>query len=278
MPEYNRVTSVRSDRVSEVRGLQSRNGRRKARRFLVEGPQAVSSAIAAGVLVHELFVAEDAGGSLSPIVSAAEAAGARITLASGAVIAAMAETQHPQGVLAVCSLLAPADLGAVMSSSGPVVVLEAMADPGNVGTVIRTADAVGAGGVVLTEGSADVHSGKVVRATAGSLFHLPIASGHSMSEVIEAAHERGRPVAVLASESSTDLFAALTSGEVSERTVWVIGNEAHGASQGAKAGADLVIRIPMSGQAESLNAAVAAAAVLYVTRYASANAAAKDSQ
>jgi TrmH family RNA methyltransferase len=274
VPDDRRVTSVKSDRVTEVRGLQTRQGRRKAGRFLVEGPQAVASAIAAGIPIHEVFVDEDAGGVVSDLAVRAGQAGARVTAASPAVLAAMGETEHPQGVLAVCPLLPAADLDAVMSRHGPVIVLEAMSDPGNVGTVIRTADAVGAAGVVLTEGSADLHNGKVVRSTAGSLFHLPLLPGCTVAEVILAAHAHGRVVAALDGDADVDLFSALGAGTLTDSPVWVVGNEAHGVSEATKASADVVVRIPMTGQAESLNAAVAAAAVLYVSAYA----AAKDSQ
>lgn len=274
MPEYNRVTSVKSDKVIAVRGLQTRQGRRKTGRFLVEGPQAVTSAVAAGIPIHELFVEEDAGGSFSSVIVEAEASGARVSLVTAPVMAAMAQTQTPQGLLAVCALLPEGDLDALMAGDGVVVVLEAIADPGNVGTVIRTADAVGAAGVVLTPDTADVHSDKVVRSTAGSLFHLPVLRGRVIEEVAAAAHAHGRAVAVLGGEYATDLFTAIDDGSVSGRTVWVVGNEAHGASPEARSAADLTVRIPMSGRAESLNAAVAAAAVLYVSAYA----AARDSQ
>ena len=152
MAQAARITSAASDRVKAVRALHGRSGRRKAGRFLVEGPQAVRSALAAGVVVHDLFVAEDAGSGVSDLAS-----DARATVVAPAVLAAMAETQTPQGVVAVCGLLPVVSLDSLMGARGPVVVLDAVSDPGNVGTVIRTADATGAAGVVLTAGSADPH-------------------------------------------------------------------------------------------------------------------------
>jgi TrmH family RNA methyltransferase len=135
--------------------------------------------------------------------------------------------------------------------------------------MIRTADAVGAAGVILTAESADVHNGKVVRSTAGSLFHLPIVSGRSIDEIVLAAHAQGRTVAVATGDASTDLFEAAEDGRVDSRTCWVMGSEAHGVSAQARALADEAIAIPMSGRAESLNAAVASAVVLYVTAFTS---------
>jgi TrmH family RNA methyltransferase len=261
------VTSVGSDRVTAVRALHSRQGRRKSGHFVVEGPQAVRSALAHGVLVHDLFVVEDTV-ACADVVGDARAAGARLTWVTPAVMAAMCETQQPQGVLAVCDLLPTGDLDLVMAASGPVVVLEAVSDPGNVGTIIRTADAAGAAAVLLTPQSADVHNGKVVRSTAGSLFHLPVLGGLPVEEIAAAARRAGRCLAVTAGEGATDLFTAADDGAVDSRTCWVIGSEAHGATPEARAAADLVVAIPMPGGAESLNAAVAAAVVLFVTAHA----------
>lgn len=259
------MTSTKSERITAVRVLHSRSGRRKTGRFVIEGPQPVRSALAAGVPIQDVFVDEDTGDTFSDIVASAEAAGLRVTWVTSPVLAAMAETPHPQGVLAVAVLLAPVPLDEVMASAGPVVVLEAVSDPGNVGTVIRTADACGAAGVVLTPDSADVHGGKVVRSTAGSLFHLPVVPGASVADIAAAARRHGRRIAVATGDAETDLFSAARTGTVSTRTCWIVGSEAHGVSAEARAAADVAVAIPMTGAAESLNAAVAAAVVLYVT-------------
>ena len=262
------VTSVRSDRVTAVRALHARQGRRKTGRFVVEGPQAVRSALAAGVVVRDLFMDDDAGAAFPDIAASARERGLDVCRATAEVLAAMGETAQPQGVLAVCDQLPDGDLDAVMAAPGPVVVLDSVTDPGNVGTVIRTADAAGAAGVLLTSGSADVHNGKVVRSTAGSLFHLPILSGLAIEAVTHAAARHGRSVVVATGDATVDLFAAIDQHLVGPRTCWVVGSEAHGVSEAARSGADLAVRIPMTGRAESLNAAVAAAVVLYVTAHA----------
>ncbi len=233
----------------------------------MEGPQAVRSALDAGVVIHDLFVADDAGAAVSELGQDAQARGVRVTTASASVLAAMGETQHPQGVLAVCDQLAPVDLDLLLQQPAPVVILEGVSDPGNVGTVIRTADAAGAAGVILTAGSADPHNGKVVRATAGSLFHLPVARDVSLDEVLDACRRSGRALAVTTGQGDEDLFEAAAARMVCRKTMWLIGSEAHGASEQALEAADVLVRIPMPGRAESLNAAVAAAVVLYVTAY-----------
>ena len=272
MSPSQRVTSVKSDRVTAVRTLHTRQGRRKTGRFVVEGPQSVRSALAAGVVIRDLFMDDGAGVAFPDIVTAARTVGLSVTWTMPEVLAAMGETSQPQGVLAICDLLAEGDLAAVMAAPGPVLVLDQLTDPGNVGTVIRTADAVGAAGVLLTAGSADVHNGKVVRSTAGSLFHLPVVPHVDLFEAASAARAHGRTVAVATGDADIDLFDAVAAGRVDGRTCWIVGSEAHGVSEQGRAAADLAVRIPMTGRAESLNAAVAAAVVLYVTAYQAASA------
>ncbi len=260
-------TSTASDRVKAVRALHGRPGRRRAGAFLVEGPQAVQAALTSGrARVREVIV--DDGPTAARFADAGRAAGVRVTRTTAEVVAAMAETEHPQGVLAVCDLLPIPDLAAAMRGLGPVVVLDAVADPGNVGTVIRSAAAVGAAAVVLTPGCVDVHNGKVVRATAGALFDLPVVAGIDVDQALTAARAAGRRVVVTAGEATDDLFSAAAAGRVDARTCWIIGSEAHGVGPSARAGADTAIRIPMAEGPQSLNAAVAAAVVLYVTAYA----------
>lgn len=219
---------------------------------------------------------QGAGDLLSDVVADAAAAGILLTWTTPAVLSALAETSSPQGVVAVADLLVGVPepdslderLDRVMAGSGPVVVLDQVADPGNVGTVIRTADADGAAGVVLTPGSVDIHNGKVVRSTAGSLFHLLVVPDADIDSVVAAARRQHRAIVVTTGAGDVDLFDAVDDGSVDDRTCWIIGSEAHGASAEALDVADLRVAIPMRGRAESLNAAVAVAVVLYVTRHA----------
>jgi TrmH family RNA methyltransferase len=258
------LTSTSSDRVKAVRALHSRSGRRKAGRFVVEGPQAVSSALDAGVPVHELFVDEHARIAFSDLVDRAAGTGARIVTAEPHVMVAMGETEHPQGVLAVCALLPGASLDEILGAPAPVLILDRVADPGNVGTILRTAEAVGVAGVLLTPECADVHGGKVVRATTGSLFRVPVLADIPMAEIIAGVRAHGRPLAVATGDGGESLFDAVDSGVVSPLTCFVIGSEAHGVGEEARAAADVCVRIPMVASVESLNAAVSAAVILYV--------------
>ena len=178
----------------------------------------------------------------------------------------MAETVTPQGLLGVAPLLdVPLD-AALSGAPRLVAVLEAVSDPGNAGTVIRTADAAGADAVVLTDGSTDPHGGKCVRATAGSLWHLPVVSGPPVAAAVQAV--RGAGLAVLATSSSAaadDLDDLLDAGELRGPTAWLLGNEAAGLTDQALALADRTVRIPVRGRAESLNLSTAAAVCLYAS-------------
>jgi TrmH family RNA methyltransferase len=232
----------------------------KAGRFLIEGAGPVRAALEAGAPVRALVVAE--GTSFADEVVLADRHGAGVSEVPEAVLRQMAETTNPQGILAVCDLPASADLAAVLRRPGPVVALDAVGDPGNVGTIIRTADAAGAAAVLLGPGCADPYSGKVVRSTAGSIFHLPVVPV-TWPVAVAASGAADRRIAVTSGSGAVDLPQAVAGDLVGQDTVWVIGSESHGVSAEVVAAADLTVRIPMRGRAESLNAAVAAAIVLY---------------
>ena len=229
------------------------------RRFVVEGPQAVREALRTLV---ELYADPDGAARYADLLAAAPCA---VTPVTSDVLAAMAETVTPQGVLGVAPLLDVPLEQALTGSPRLVVVLEAAQDPGNVGTVIRTADAAGAGAVVLTEGSADPHGGKCVRATAGSLWHLPVVSGCTTAEAVAALRERGVTVLATSGSGTDDLDDLQDAGALAGPTAWLLGNEAGGLSPEALELADRTVRIPLHGRAESLNLASAAAVCVYAS-------------
>jgi TrmH family RNA methyltransferase len=256
--------------------------REREGRFLAEGPQAVREALAdhrrrraAGrpALVHEVFADPAAAERHGALLGQAEQDGVRITHADTAVLAALSDTVTPQGLVAVCSLVT-VDLETVTAAApGPslVAVLAHVRDPGNAGTVLRTADAAGAGAVVLSAESVDPHNPKCVRATAGSLFHLPVVSDVTLPEAIEALRRTGLTILAAdgdpASHSLDELAdqAEAGAGLLAGRTAWLFGNEAWGLSEAERALADHVVRVPIHGGAESLNLASAAAICLYAS-------------
>jgi len=264
------LTSTRSPRVADIRRLHDRRHRAQRGAFVVEGPQAVEAAIPVGV--RELFVTHEARDRYSGLIGAARDAGAAVHTTTPEVLAAMADTQQPQGLLAVCPLvtvdLAEALVAARERTLRCVVILDRVSDPGNAGTVIRTADAMGAGAVILTEGSVDPHNGKVVRSTAGSLFHVPIAADVPVADAIEEASSAGYVLVAADAGGSVRLGTMGAEAVLSGPVAWVIGNEAHGVHEDLRAAAHETVSIPMSGGAASLNMAAAAAICLYSTRLA----------
>nr|WP_222131882.1 RNA methyltransferase [Pseudonocardia sp. C8] len=241
-----------------------RAGRDRAGRFLVEGAQAVREALAAGP-VHELFVTEAAGARNPELVERARDRGVRVLAVTEKAAAALSETVTPQGLVAVCDLLDVPVATALAGAPGFVTVCAGIADPGNVGTVVRVADAAGCDAVLLAGDTVDPHNGKAVRASTGSLFHLPVARGRDAAAVVAACGAAGLTTLVADGRGEMDLHDPDTSRILAGPVAWILGNEAHGPGPEVFAAADHRVRIPIHGRAESLNLATAAAICLYAT-------------
>ncbi|MEV0966427.1 RNA methyltransferase [Streptomyces sp. NPDC049910] len=264
------LISPRSPRVVAARRLAKRNFRSKERLFLAEGPQAVREAVAhrggdGRATLVELFTTVEAAERYADIVGAARASGARVHHAPDAVLAEVSQTVTPQGLVGVCRFLDAPFEEILAAAPRLVAVLAHVRDPGNAGTVLRCADAAGADAVVLTDASVDLYNPKSVRASAGSLFHLPVAVGVPVEQVVSGL--RGAGVRVLAADGAgeDDLDDELDAGTMSGPSAWIFGNEAWGLPEETRALADAVVRVPIHGRAESLNLATAAAVCLYAS-------------
>ncbi len=241
--------------------------------MLVEGPQAVREVVRhRGQWLRDVYVSDEAADRHPDILTAAHLATRWVHLVSDEVAHAM--SPDAQGVLAVASQEAVVG-GPDRGEPGTVAVLARAQDPGNVGAIIRTADAMGASRVVVTEGTVDVHSPKVVRASAGSVFHLPIVSEGSLVDVAAAFHDEELLIMGTSGTSGSIgldavLGEALTraEGALTVPHAWVFGNEAQGLSDEEEGACDILVRIPMSGDAESLNVASAAAMCLFASQQA----------
>jgi len=256
------VFTPRTPRVVAARRLQRRRDRDATGRFLAEGPQAVREALAVPGCVREVFAAPDARPELA---ATAAASGVPWLLVDEPALASLTETVSPQGVVAVCRFL-DVSLSDVLRERPRLLALCAdVRDPGNAGTVIRCADAAGAGGVLLTGSSVDPYNGKAVRASVGSLFHLPLAIAPRTSEVVTALQTAGLSVLAADGAGETDLDDAADDGLLARPTAWLFGNEAWGLPPETRALADDVVRVPIYGAAESLNLATAAAVCLYAS-------------
>jgi RNA methyltransferase, TrmH family len=265
MPATPELISSRSPRVSAARRLAKRNFRGKERLFLAEGPQAVREAAGHEDTLVELFATVEAAERYADIIGEARTAGARLHLASEQVVADISTTVTPQGLVGICRFVDTPFAQVLAARPRLVAVLAHVRDPGNAGTVLRCADAAGAEAVVLTDASVDLYNPKAVRASVGSLFHLPVAVGVPVEEAV--AGLKGAGVRILAADGagSDDLDDELDNGTMGGPTAWVFGNEAWGLPEETRALADAVVRVPIHGKAESLNLATAAAVCLYAS-------------
>jgi TrmH family RNA methyltransferase len=262
------IDNPRSPRVRSVAKLAKKDARAETGLFLLEGPQAVAEALAfRPELVVELFVTPTALERYADFAEAARSADLEPQFVTEHVLETMADTVTPQGVVAVCRQF-PVALKDILAD-GPrlVAVLEEVRDPGNAGTIIRAADAAGADAVVLTGRSVDLYNPKVVRATTGSIFHLPVAMVPELGTVLDKL--RGVGLTVLAADiKGDDLLDARRDGTLAKPTAWLFGNEARGLTDEHLALADRGITVPIYGHAESMNLATAASVCLYESAFA----------
>lgn len=266
MPE---LISPRSPRVAAARRLARRNFRGKERRFIAEGPQAVREAVEHRVggeaTLVELFTTVEAAERYADIVAAALDAGARVHYADDEVLAEVSQTVTPQGLVGVCRFLDSPFEEILKARPKLVAVLAHVRDPGNAGTVLRCADAAGADAVVLTDASVDLYNPKSVRASVGSLFHLPVAVGVPVEQAVQGLRDAGVRILAADGAGEDDLDDELDAGTMGGPTAWIFGNEAWGLPEETRALADAVVRVPIHGKAESLNLATAAAVCLYAS-------------
>jgi RNA methyltransferase, TrmH family len=251
--------------LTRARRLTKRAFRQRDRAFLAEGPQAVAEAHRYGARIIDLFVSAHARTRYHDLVAAMEDAGIPVHVVSGEVMGELAQTVTPQGLLAVCGFV-DVQLAAVTKAAPALAALLAnVRDPGNAGTVLRTADAAGAQAVVFADASVDPYNGKCVRASAGSLFHVPVVVGARLEEAVAAMREAGLRILAADGRADRSLDGPAVRARLAEPTAWMFGNEAWGLPPELAALADESVAVPIYGRAESLNLAAAAAICLYAS-------------
>ncbi|MBL7222520.1 MAG: RNA methyltransferase [Candidatus Brocadiae bacterium] len=255
------ITSATNPRLKQARKLHARRHRQQLGLFLAEGPRVVEAALDAGAPLDEVFCAATflaRGGTLAQRLVQSPVPVWRVP---DRMLAALAETEHPQGVVAVARI--PADAELPSAGAGLLAVaLDGVSDPGNVGTVLRVARGAGADLVILGAGSCDPLNAKAVRASAGSVFAVPVRRTDSLATDLAALQSSGARIVCAAARAATVCWRA----DLTAPVVVVVGSEAHGVSAGVAAMADEAVAIPMPGGGESLNAGMAAAIVLYEVR------------
>lgn len=252
------VLTERSARVAAAVKLHRHVGRRRAGRFLAEGLNLVEAAAARG-LVRDVFVTEPAAQRHAPVLAALAAQRCPVHLVTERAAKALSDTVTPAGLVAVCDMPAIRLADALAGRPRLVAVAVGIGEPGNAGTLIRIADAMGAGAVILGGHSVDPYNGKCLRASAGSMFSIPVVAEPDARAAVTALRDAG--LQVLA--TTIDGKARLDEVDLAAPTAWLFGAEAHGLADEVAAAADHRVRIPMAGGAESLNVAAAAAICLY---------------
>lgn len=257
-----RITSTKNPLVKRIKALARRDAREEEGRFVAEGIRMVEELLSSGLrvelLVHDASIS---GARAQELLDRARAAGVRLLPASPNVIEASSTVETPQGVIAVAELPRSSSDDLLARPDVLLVVADRIQDPGNLGTIIRIADAAGATGVVVTSGSVDPFNPKALRATMGSIFHLPVVE-------LDADVVRGRLAAAGVRVLVADQAGAIDYSEADYRppVAIVLGNEGQGPDARWQQAGEARVKIPLYGRAESLNVAVAAGLLLYEAR------------
>lgn len=252
-------------RVRLAAQLTRRAARAERRQFLAEGPQAVREALGVSGCVREIFATPESMARHADIAALAESGGLLVHRCDETTVALLAGSVSPQGVVAVCGFVdVPLD-GVITPAARLVAVAVHVRDPGNAGSLIRCADAAGADAVVFAGSSVDPYNDKAVRASVGSLFHLPVVVGTTVAETLSALHVEGFTVFAADGTADVSIDDLASVGGLAGRVAWMFGNEAWGLPGDDAVLADRRVAVPIYGRAESLNVATAAAVCLYAT-------------
>ncbi|MDN6431903.1 TrmH family RNA methyltransferase [Corynebacterium flavescens] len=255
--DFESAFTERTPRIVNAAKLHRAAARKKAGRFLIEGENAVDAAVSTGAAT-DIFVTEHAAEKFSDILTAAGYMDVYVHPITDKAARHLADTVKTTGLFALCKPVLWS-VGKILAGKPRLVSVPVeTAEPGNAGTLIRTSDAMGADGVIFAGDTVDPLGSKVARASAGSLFHVPVARDNNIKDVLGQLRAAGLQILATAADGEVDLADA----ELAQPTAWLFGNEAHGLGELAQE-ADVRVRIPLRGRAESLNLATAASICLY---------------
>ena len=254
------ISSSRNPVIKEIKSLKNRRDREERGLYYVEGLRIVEEALKENADIAEMAVSEEFASDLrnAGLLSKIEALNVKTHLFTPKLFNEITDTETPQGILAIMRIRKH-ELKQELNKTGLYVVLDSIRDPGNMGTIIRTADAAGFSGVILSKGCVDVYNPKVLRSTMGSVFHMPVYQAGDISETVKFLKSNGIIIYVSHLEGKASIFEA----DMSSGAAIIIGSEAEGVCEELIALADLPVKIPMPGRAESLNASVAAGIMMY---------------
>lgn len=258
LAETIRITSASNPFIKEIKSLHDKKGRRNLGAFLLEGTRLIEDALGSGASIR-CFVVADTFAEKSPkLLEKAAGKASRVYALPDELFARVSETQTPQGIMAVVDI-PHYGMEAVLLGHSRIMVLENLQDPGNLGTIIRSADACGFDGIILSRDSVDPYNPKVVRSTMGSLFRVPVVIPDNLYEALRSLQSKGIRVMAAHPRDAVPCWEA----DLRENLALAIGNEGNGLTETLLSMADCRIMIPMEGRAESLNASSAASILLY---------------
>ncbi len=256
----NYIESSQNNTIKEIKALHMKKNRDSRGLYFVEGIRFVGDAVENGQEFVKVIISnklqELNGGA--KIIEQVTAVCPEVFLVPEKLFNELSDTQSPQGILAVLKKR-DFDIDEVIKECRSIVILDGLQDPGNVGTIIRTADSAGISAVFMTKGCVDLYSPKVLRSTMGSVFHMPIFEGLNIIELIDRLKLEDYRVIASHLDGKNNYYDEDMTG----RSAIIVGNEANGISGETAEKADRLVKIPMPGKAESLNASVAAAIMIY---------------
>jgi TrmH family RNA methyltransferase len=255
-----KITSSQNPLIKEIKSFRSRKNRSKKGLFIIEGSKLFFEALNEEEKIASIFMSEQflSTGESKEILAKAAARSIKTYALPDRLFKAISDTESPQGILAVIKAR-HRNINQLPTEGNLLVILETLQDPGNMGTIIRTADAAGFTGIIVSQGCVDVYNPKVLRSTMGSIFHIPLFFTDNLGETIQILKSKGTKIYAAHLKGTSNYFQL----DMHNDTAIIIGNESKGISAEIAALADELVKIPMIGKAESLNASVAAALLMY---------------
>lgn len=261
------ITSENNPLIKDIKSLKIKKYREQNRLFFIEGIKFIEEALTSDEDIKSIIISETVqkDGKIQGIIHKIKQKERKTRLYSvpDNILKQLSDTETPQGIIAVVKMK-NYDLVEIMNrnkKNNLFVILDAVQDPGNMGTIIRTADAADFDAIIATKGCVDFYNPKVLRSTMGSIFHIPVINANDLSQLIT--NLKSKSIKIYASHLNAQKY--FYDLDMSKDTAIIIGNEANGISDQTASLADELIKIPMPGKAESLNASIAAGILIYET-------------
>jgi RNA methyltransferase, TrmH family len=254
------ITSNQNSLIKEVKSLKLKKNREEKRLFFIEGERLVGEAVKEKVEICRVFVSSSYIKDITTekVLKSIEKLEYQVYEISDKLFEEISDTESPQGILAVIKMKKYM-LSDIFNERSFIIILDSIQDPGNMGTMIRTADASGATGIIYSKGCVDLYNPKVLRGTMGSVFHLPIIYCENLFETIKEIKQNNIKVYAAHLKAESNYFNV----DMKNNVAIIIGNEANGISDDISTLSDILVKIPMLGKSESLNASIAASLIMY---------------